>query len=92
MKRILATTLLLSLLGCTEDREFYGKRIERASQIEVELKTITKATGDEEPKEYRHSGYGFIVGNYLFTVDHVVSTYSVTYRTPLGTFLGEIKD
>ena len=90
LKKILLTTgVLASLLGCASQRneEFYKDRVQRISDIEVVLNTKTKAVNSDdkdEPYSFENEGNGFVVGNYVFTADHVVSRHSVTYPTPFG--------
>jgi len=73
-------TVLLALNGCAgteRDKDFYNERINRASNIEVLLKTVTKVSGEEEPGSYDQEGNGFVIGKYLFSRDHVTSRYKV---------------
>ena len=73
-------------------RDFYESRIERISEIEVTLNTSTKSVNpnNEEPYSYEKIGNGFVVGNYVFTADHVTSRYSVKQRSPFGTYYMEL--
>ena len=63
------------IASCTQvsDKEFYQDRINRASSIEVRLKTVTKVN----ESTYEQDGFGFVVGHYVFSRDHVTSRYSV---------------
>ena len=84
-KYIALAGLLLASCAQTQDKEFYLDRINRASSIEVMLNTVTKVA-NEEPTTYEKTGNGFVVGEYIFSRDHVTSRYSVPkYRlTPYG--------
>ena len=65
--------MLLASCAQTQGREFYEDRINRASSIEVRLKTVTKVN----ESTYEQDGFGFVLGNYVFSRDHVTSRYSV---------------
>jgi len=84
-------------------KEFYSRRLEEISKIEVTLKTVTKAVDPKNPSEpvsYDLTGRGFVVGKYIFTADHIASiyyTYSIQESTLIlinriseSTFLDEI--
>ena len=84
-KYIALAGLLLAACTQTQGRDFYADRIDKISDIEVVLNTYTKAinpNNENEPDSFEKPGYGFVVGNYVFTVDHVVSRYSTNYYTP----------
>ena len=85
-KYIALAGLLLAACTQTQGREFYLDRINRASSIEVMLKTTTKVANEEEPKSYKQEGNGFVVGHYLISRDHVTSRYSIPgwELTPYG--------
>ncbi len=86
-KHIALAGLLLSACAQTQGRDFYADRISKISDIEVILNTYTKTINPnekEEPFSHEKKGSGFVVGNYVFTVDHVVSKHSITYPTPYG--------
>ena len=93
---LLTTGVLASLLGCASldrDKEFYKDRVQRILDTEVVLNTKTKAINpndEEKPYSYETTGNGFVVGNYVFTAEHVVSRYSITYPTPFGPYTEEL--
>ncbi len=86
-KHIALAGLLLSACAQTQGRDFYEDRIKDISDILVTLNTYTKAVNPnekEEPFSHEKKGSGFVVGNYVFTADHVVSRYVLKYPTPYG--------
>ena len=69
-------------------KEFYSRRQENISKIEIALKKVTKAVNPKNPNEpisYESKGRGFVVGKYIFTADHIASMYYI-YSEPESTF------
>ena len=90
LKTLTTAAVLVPLLGAANaeerGRDFYADRIERASKIDVTLRTETRVASDDEPERHTHEGQGFVVGKYIFSKDHVTSRYHVPeYQfTPMG--------
>ena len=76
LRSLLLAGILLA--GYATDKEFYQERIDRDSNIEVRLKTVTKVAMEEEPKTFDQSGYGFVVGKYIYSREHVTSKASLS--------------
>lgn len=77
---VILAPLIGGCVGVPEERgrEFYLDRINRASSIEVMLNTVTKVTEGEELATYEKEGSGFVVGNYVFSRDHITSRYYIS--------------
>ena len=92
-KWIALAGLLVATCTPLQGRDFYIDRIGEISNIEIVLNTETKAVNpsdEDEPNSYESKGNGFVVGNYVLTVDHVVSKYSTTFPTPFGPYTKEL--
>lgn len=62
------------------DRNFYEKRVEEISKIEVDLETTLITDSDTLKIE----GRGFVVGDYILSLDHVTSRYDRNIPGPFG--------
>ena len=77
--------MLLAACNQVPGKDFYADRMDKISSIEVLLKTVTQVAGKEEPIEHQKIGNGFVVGNYVFSRDHVTSKHYLNkLQSPYG--------
>ncbi|KKL81461.1 hypothetical protein LCGC14_1994570, partial [marine sediment metagenome] len=82
---IVLSGMLLAACNQVPGKDFYADRMDKISSIEVLLKTVTQVAGKEEPIEHQKIGNGFVVGNYVFSRDHVTSKHYLNkLQSPYG--------
>jgi len=75
MKKTILPLVMASLISCTSPKDFYKNRINETSKIEVSLETHLKERVGDEPVTSKSTGRGYVIGEYVFTADHITSEY-----------------